>query len=69
MQLVAAGPPFDENPSSAFVVLVVIIVVGLLVVGTLIYMLSKTAVIRRRFFPSKSQIAKENAEFSSDSER
>ena len=71
MQLIAAGPPFEAAPSNGFVVLVVIVVVGILVVGGLIYTLSKNQGLRRRFYrASKVQIAKENAEFSSsDSDR
>ena len=68
LQLVAAGPAFDENPSTGYIVLVVIIMIGLLVVGALVYFLSKNKAIRRRFYrpTTKKDIERENAEFSSD---
>ena len=71
MQVVAAGPPFDENPSSSFVVLVVIIVLGIVAVGVLLYILNKTrlAITRGYYRPTKKELRKETTEFSSDSER
>jgi len=67
MQLVGAGPSFKESPSGGYVFLVVVLVVGILVVGALLYTLSKSRRVRRFYKASRRQIAKENAEFSSDS--
>jgi hypothetical protein len=68
LQLIAAGPSFDETPSTTYVVLVAVVLVGMLVVGALMWALSKTQIVQRRFYGahSKEQIAKDNAEFSSD---
>lgn len=70
MQVVAAGPPFDENPSTSYIVLVVILIAGIIAVGILLHILNKgrAAIVRRFYKVSKKQLAKENSEFSSDSD-
>ena len=69
MQLVAAGPEFQESPSAGYIALVVIIVLSLLAVGGFMYVFLKGKRKRRRFYKATGygDLAKENAEFSTDS--
>jgi hypothetical protein len=69
LQLVAAGPDLADAPSTGYVVIVIMILAGLIGVGACLYVLSQLPMIRKRFSrQTKSQIARENAEFSSDSD-
>lgn len=70
MQLVAAGPEFEESPSAGYIALVVIIVLSLLAVGGFMYCFLKGKKRPRKFYKASAitDLAKENAEFSTDSE-
>lgn len=69
MQLIVAGPPFDEKPSAGFIAVVVLLVLSIIAILVLLYCLTKTRKHGRNFYRhSKKNVDIENEEFSSDSE-
>ena len=66
MQLIAAGPDYDDS-SAGYIALAVIIVLSLLAVAGFMYCFMRGKPQKRKFYkPSKFDIVAENNEFSSD---